>query len=259
MQPFLPGLVSAWMSDSPSSPRLTWYGGASSRIELSGHVLATWVLKTTQALDDLAGAGTGTRVLLDLPAHWRTATWALGTWTAGACVVLPAGDGSGGSVDGAPVDVVVTDHPQRHEAFATDGGVVLAQAMDDLALRWQGEPLRPGIVDAAAEVMTYPDQVASLPVPDVSDPALVTADDAVPFAALPTWASGRNQSRLLATTHGSGGHPSRVLASTASLQGLLSTALAVFGNGGSLVVVAPHLHDDARRRIAEQEGITETW
>lgn len=262
----MPDMLSAWTSDSPSSPRLTWYGSHSSRVELSGHVLATWVVKMTQALADLGEAGTGTRVLLDMPAHWRSLAWGLGVWTAGACVVLPARpdapgvDAAPAPADGAPVDVVLTDHPGRWAEFAADGGVLLAQEMDDLALSWRGDHLRPGVVDAAAEVLGYPDRIDSVPIPLSSDPALVTGDGrTVAYAGLATWASGKNSRRLLETTHRSGGNPSRVLTSTDSPSRLLATGIAVFGNGGSLVVVPSRMGDARRAEVAEQEGTGEVW
>lgn len=265
----MPDLLSSWTSDSATSPRLTWYGRGSSRIELSGHVLATWTIKTTQALQDLADAGAGTRVLLDLPPHWRTVTWALGTWTAGATVVLPATSsdpsadgGEGRAADGQDVDVVVTADPQQWSDLVAAGVVVLAQELGDLALSWQGEPLQPGVIDANAEVMGYPDRVDSVPIPASSDPALVAGQGGqgtVAFAGLATWASGLDQERLLATTHRTGGHPARVLAAPDSLEALLGTAIAVYGNRGSLVVVPPQMDDATRQGVIDQESVAEIW
>lgn len=262
----MPGLLSSWMSDSPQSPRLTWYGSSSNRIELSGHVLANWVIKMTQALDDLAETESGTRVLLDLPPHWRSVAWALAVWTSGACVVLPAeagpfDDGSPHhAIDNKPVDVVITDAPSEWEDFAADGGVLMAQSMDDLALSWRGTPLPPGVIDAIAEILGYPDRVESIPIPLDSDPALVASNrDPVAFAGLPTWAAVKDPRRLMESTHRSGGRPTRVLASPGSTRSLLAKVISAFGNGGTLVVVPPHMNDAQRESIAEQEGVAEVW
>src|SRR5699024_4296186 len=72
-----------------TQPRLTWYGADDERVELSGRVLANWVTKAANLLTEEADLSPGSRVLLDLPIHWRAAVWALATWTAGGEVVLP--------------------------------------------------------------------------------------------------------------------------------------------------------------------------
>lgn len=147
----------------PGRPRITWYGGDGERVELSGAVLANWVAKTTNLLADELDVGPSSRVLLDLPVHWRTLTWALATWHAGACAVL--------GTDGA-ADVAVTTRPHAHAG----AGDVVAVALPALARRFDGD-LPPGALDAAADVMTYPD-VVTRPLPvDPDAPALVTAHD----------------------------------------------------------------------------------
>src|SRR5690554_3374176 len=97
----LPLLLRALTAD-PGRPRLTWYGPDSERIELSGHVLDNWVTKTANLLVEEFDAGPGTRVLIDLPPHWRAVVWALAVWRTGAHVVL----------DPDVVDVVVTHRPR---------------------------------------------------------------------------------------------------------------------------------------------------
>src|SRR5690625_2734237 len=78
--------------DVPIQPRLTWYGPADERVELSGRVLANWVTKATSLLVEEGEVEPGTRVLLDIPVHWRALVWAMATWCAGGELVLPAED-----------------------------------------------------------------------------------------------------------------------------------------------------------------------
>src|SRR5665647_605927 len=98
----LPGLL-AQLTAEPGRPRLTWYAPAE-RVELSGHVLDNWVTKTANLLVEEYDAGPGTRVLLDLPVHWRSVVWAFAAWRVGACVIVPGPSTT-------RVDLVVTDHP----------------------------------------------------------------------------------------------------------------------------------------------------
>jgi uncharacterized protein (TIGR03089 family) len=77
-------LVRALAATEPTRPRLTWYATAGERVELSSRVLTNTVVKATNLLVAEVDAEPGTRVALDLPAHWRTLVWALATWTSGA-------------------------------------------------------------------------------------------------------------------------------------------------------------------------------
>ncbi len=150
------------ITSEPGRPRITWYGDAGERVELSGVVLENWVNKTTNLLVEEFDVAPGARVLLDLPPHWRSVIWALATWRAGACVVT---SGVGG--EPAP-EVVVTDDPGRHEGAAPLVVVSLAA----LSRRYDGT-LPPGAVDASSAVMTYGDALGSVPVIDPGSPALV--------------------------------------------------------------------------------------
>src|SRR5688572_8303068 len=97
------------LQPEPGRPRLTWYGPDGERVELSGAVLENWVTKTTNLLVEELDAAPGSRVVLDLPPHWRTVLWALATWRACACVVAAGPDDAAG----AGADAVVTDRPGR--------------------------------------------------------------------------------------------------------------------------------------------------
>src|SRR5690554_3627439 len=96
------------LGQDPSQPRLTWYGEDDERVELSGRVLANWVTKATNLLVEEGEVEPGTRVLLDVPAHWRALVWALATWTAGGHLVLPGDEDdedAGGDEDYEPEDL----------------------------------------------------------------------------------------------------------------------------------------------------------
>lgn len=138
-------LLTALRSGQSTSPRLTWYGPDAERVELSGRVLDNWVAKTSNLLQDELDAEPGTRLRLDLPAHWKSVVLALAAWQLGMEVVL----------DSAEAELLATAEP----AAAAAGGAfeaVLAVALPALAMRWQGE-LPSGVVDYAAEVRSHGD------------------------------------------------------------------------------------------------------
>jgi uncharacterized protein (TIGR03089 family) len=149
-------------------PRLTWYGDDGERVELSGAVLANWASKTVNLLVEEFDAAPGTRVVVDLPVHWRTAVWALAAWRTGATVALPEAD------LGHP-DVVVTSSPDR---WADAGADLVVVSLPALARRYDGD-LPPGAIDAASAVMTYGDAIGWVPEVDPGQDALVTAAGAV--------------------------------------------------------------------------------
>src|SRR5690606_14046067 len=51
-----------------------------------------WVTKATNLLVEEGEVEPGTRVLLDIPVHWRALVWAMATWCAGGELVLPEED-----------------------------------------------------------------------------------------------------------------------------------------------------------------------
>src|SRR5450830_1135512 len=169
----LPGLL-AQLAAEPGRPRLTWYAPAE-RVELSGHVLDNWVTKTANLLVEEYDAGPGTRVLLDLPVHWRSVVWAFAVWRVGACVLVPG-------LSATRVDLVVTDRPAAHS-----GGDIVAVALPALARSFDGD-LPPGVVDATGAVMTYGDVLTWMPEPDPLSPALERAEVVV-HRDLDRWAT----------------------------------------------------------------------
>jgi uncharacterized protein (TIGR03089 family) len=150
-------LMSALRSGHSTSPRLTWYGPDSERVELSGRVLDNWVAKTSNLLQDELDAEPGSTIRLDLPAHWKSFVWALAAWQLGMEVVL----------DDSTADLLVTDNPQDGSGAGYDA--VVAVPLAALAMSWPGE-LPSGVVDYAAEVRSHGDvfMVHNEPAPDLA-------------------------------------------------------------------------------------------
>ena len=139
-------LMTALRSGQSTSPRLTWYGPGAERVELSGRVLDNWVAKTSNLLQDELDAEPGTRLRLELPAHWKSVVLALAGWQLGMEVVFD---------DDAEAELLATAEPGP----AAAGGAfdaVLAVALPALAMRWEGE-LPSGVTDYAAEVRSHGD------------------------------------------------------------------------------------------------------
>jgi len=235
-------VLSALLSE-PGRPRLTWYGPAGERIELSGAVLDNWVSKTTNLLVEELDAGPGTRVLLDLPPHWRTAIWALAAWRVGATVATDA------HAAAATADVVVSDRPGALDL--PRGAGVVAVALPALARRFDGD-LPPGALDAAQSVMTYGDVVGWAPAVEPSEPALEVGGTPVPHAGLVAAAAGAAPvpagSRALLP----------VADERAATASVLLTTLGVLAGGGSVVLLRPEAEDAADRaeRVAASERVT---
>ncbi|MEV7607029.1 TIGR03089 family protein [Paenarthrobacter sp. NPDC089322] len=152
-------LMTALRSGHSTSPRLTWYGPDSERVELSGRVLDNWVAKTSNLLQDELDAEPGMAVRLDLPAHWKSFVWALAAWQLGMEVVL----------DGTSADLLVTDTPDDGAGAGFDA--VVAVPLAALAMRWPGE-LPSGVVDYAAEVRSHGDVFMAHNEPEAGNPAV---------------------------------------------------------------------------------------
>lgn len=198
-------------------PRLTWYGDDGERVELSGAVLANWASKTVNLLVEEFDAAPGTRIVVDLPVHWRTVVWALAAWRAGATVALPDTRGEGAGVP--QPDVIVTDGPER---WADTGADLVVVSLPALARRYDGD-LPAGAIDAASAVMTYGDAIGWVPEVDPDQDALETAGGAVGHKGLvPEPGDG---ARVLVDGRG-------VLAD------VLRDLLGVWAGGGSVVLTS---------------------
>lgn len=253
------------LSRDPGRPRLTWYGPDGERIELSGAVLLNWMAKCTNMLVEELDVEPGTPVLLDLPVHWRAAVWTLGAWCAGAEVSV--GRDPDGTVAAAAPEVVLTHRPA---AWAGRVPLVAAVALPGLARRWDGaEPLPAGVVDAAAAVMSFGDQIGYLPPVGDDAPALRAVgsggdgDDAaeipVTYGELLAWAAATGHvagARTLVTTGAFADQPAPAPLATA-----LQQCLGAWTADASVVLCGPEhsarLREDPalRARLVAQEQV----
>lgn len=164
------------------NPVLAWYGEAS-RIELSGHVLANWVIKAIGHLHDEIALSPGDRLVLDLPPHWKRLVLALAAWSLGAEVSWRDRGASVGDMallDLSP-QVVATDRPDSELAGNADE--VLALQAVSLAPRYDGE--LPALVhDWLSEVRGSSDRLG-VALPRWSGPEPLEAPTTAPGAPLP--------------------------------------------------------------------------
>ncbi|GAA4521609.1 TIGR03089 family protein [Brachybacterium paraconglomeratum] len=164
------------------NPVLAWYGEAS-RIELSGHVLANWVIKAIGHLHDEIALAPGDQIVLDLPPHWKRLVLALAAWSLGAEVTWR--DPEGSAVEGAlPVpspQVLATDRPDSE--LAGDAEEVLALQAVSLAPRYDGD--LPALVhDWLSEVRGSSDRLGVV-LPRWSGPEPLDPPTTAPGAPLP--------------------------------------------------------------------------
>lgn len=233
--PQLPGdVLTRMLAADPGRPRLTWYDDepgptAGERIELSARVLANWVNKAANLLQDDAAAGPGTTVGLDLPAHWRSLYWALATWSVGATVVV--------GTEAAGSDVLVTDSPA---AAAGHGGDAVLVSLPALARSHPEADAATGAIDEARELATHGDAFSPMADPEQGDVALAADPGDTAYGDVvvvePTW----------------GDAPRVVLGG--ALERVLRQSLAAWSADGSVVLVRGS-RDDLSSRFAS-EGVT---
>ena len=177
-------------SDS-AKPRITTYDDTDGptrgeRIELSARVLGNWVNKAANALQDEFDIAPGSVVRLDLPPHWRTAYWALATWSVGGTVSLAGGD----------QDLLVTTDPAA--AAASDSPAVLV-TLAGLA-RAAADPVASGVMDEAKELSTHGDQFAAWEEPADDDIALIAGGERTAYDEVVVPQANSGERRHLTTT-----------------------------------------------------------
>ncbi len=165
----------------PARPRLTTYddtaAASGERIELSARVLANWVAKAANLLQDEWDVGPGSRVRLALPPHWRLAYWAYAVWSVGGTAVLtPVRD----DPDAGDVDVTVSDDPAVIETAAGDRILVTLAAL----ARRAPVAVPAGAFDEAATLATYADRFDAWATAADTDPALVDAAGETAYGSL---------------------------------------------------------------------------
>jgi uncharacterized protein (TIGR03089 family) len=227
-----PQVLSRLLAHDPGRPLVTFYDDATGeRTELSVTTWATWVAKVSSLLVDELEVEHGSRILVDLPAHW------LGT------VVLAAAWGCGLEViwEGEP-DAVVTG-PAGLVRWTPEAGrlPVLATALQPLAGPFaDGVPA--GAHDLGVEVWSQPDEYVAWPVPADDDPAVAGTTHAELWGSAAVSDVLTDGGRLLSE------------ANPASPSGLASLTEPL-ARSGSLVLVT-HASAERLERIAADERVT---
>ena len=240
-----PEVLARAVHSDPGRPRVTVYDDTDSptrgeRVELSARVLANWVAKAANLLQDDLDAGPGTVVRLDLPPHWRTLYWALAAWSVGAAVeVPPRRSPDAGAADGTPpADVLVTDDP----VAAGDGGADAVVLVTLAALaRSASVPVPAGVVDEARELSTHG---------DVFDPW----DEPPPGAVAVISGGARTAYEDVVPSTGTGG---RVHTGTTDTAAFLRTALAAWAGDGSVVLTRGAPDPEVLAARLASEGVTD--
>ena len=226
-------LLAHLVASDTGRPRVTVYDDTDGptrgeRVELSARVLANWVAKAANLLQDDLDAGPGTTVRLALPPHWRTLYWAFAAWSVGACVDVRDDDGSG-------ADVVVTDDPGRVEGAEHVVIVTLAALA-----RGASVEVPAGAVDEAREIATHGDVFTPWDEADADDVGLRSGAGEVAFGGLVP----------------APGAAERVHTATTDTATFLSTALAAWAGDGSVVLTRGTPADDVLAARRASEGVT---
>jgi len=233
-----PDVLSRLLATDPGRPLVTFYDDATGeRTELSVTTWANWVAKVSSLLCDELDVEHGSRMLVDVPAHWLGTVVLGAAWSCGIEVVWDA--------PATEADAVVTG-PDGLDRWAAEAGriPVVATALQPLAGRFpDGVPQ--GVHDLGVDIWSQPDAFVAWQPPADDDLAVAGTTQAE------LWRSAA------AGEHLSGG--GRLLSETnpASPSGLASL-IEPLACSGSLVLVA---HASAARleRIAADERVTDRW
>ncbi|ALG84278.1 TIGR03089 family protein [Gordonia phthalatica] len=163
-------LTGAILAAAPdhARPMLTYYNESTGeRTELSGATLGNWAAKIGNFLRDGVGLIAGDQVRVDLPEHWQTAAILLGSWWAGAQVLIGDADGD--------ARVVFTS---RDRIDAHDEDEVVVVPLDPFAMGVRDLPI--GLSDFGESIRAHGDRfvpsgAGDLAVDDVSVQDVVTA------------------------------------------------------------------------------------
>jgi uncharacterized protein (TIGR03089 family) len=248
-------VLARMVASDPGRPRLTWYDDepgptAGERIELSARVLANWVSKAANLLQDDAAAGPGTTVGLDLPAHWRSLYWALATWSVGATVVV--GD------DARDADVLVTGTP---EAAAGHGGDAVLVSLPALARSHPDAGSATGAIDEARELPTHGDAFSPMADPETGDVALAGGGGDTAYGNTAYGDTAYGDTAYGDTAYGDVVRPRAEwadaprVALSGSLETVLRLSLAAWAADGSVVLSRGDAGAKAQERLAA-EGVT---
>ncbi|MDY3048355.1 MAG: TIGR03089 family protein [Rothia sp. (in: high G+C Gram-positive bacteria)] len=140
-------------------PALIWYSEPGERLEFSGRVLDNWVAKTLGLLEEEGELEPGSCLLLPKELHWRSLLLALAAIRLGARVVFAAELSAAELAELSPGLLVTFDPSDLDPALAS--WRVLALPRQPLATSF-GSALPAGVLDYAALVPAFPDQVWSV-------------------------------------------------------------------------------------------------
>ena len=227
-----PQVMSGLLAHDPGRPLVTFYDDATGeRTELSVTTYANWVAKVASLLVEELDVESGSRILVDLPAHWL-APVVLGAAWAGGLEVVWEGE----------ADAIVTGPDGVAQwAGAAARIPVVASALLPLAGRFP-EALPAGVHDLGVEVWSQPDAYVAWPAPADDDPAVGGLTQHELWSAAAAGNHVTDGGRLLSET------------SPASPSGLASF-IEPLARGGSMVLVT-HASEQRREQIAADERVT---
>jgi uncharacterized protein (TIGR03089 family) len=232
-------VLATLLRSDPARPRITFYDDSvnvGERIELSAKVLANWVSKAANLLQDELEVGPRSVVRLDLPAqHWRTLYWALAVWSVGATLDVQGGQAA---------QLLVTTDPDAASSADTDAAVLVTLAA---LARQHPDPMPDGVIDEARDLSTFADHFDPLVEPAADDDALVDGYGTHSYADVVPDLRWDKGSRVHVT-----GSPATTL----------RRALAAWAVDGSVVLVLGPESAGMAARL-ESEGVTldlpESW
>ena len=227
----LAGLLAA----DPGRPLVTFYDESTGeRTELSVTTWSNWVAKVSSLLADELEVEHGSRLLVDLPAHWL-GTVVLGA--AGSCGIEVVWDGEADAVVTGPAGI------ERWGPTASRIPVVATALLPLAGPFVDGVPT--GVHDLGVEVWSQPDAFSAYPEPEDTDLAVAGVSQAELWRSAAAGDQLSDGGRLLSEVN------------PASPPGLASL-LAPLTRSGSLVLVA-HASTDRRDRIAADERVTDRF
>jgi uncharacterized protein (TIGR03089 family) len=230
-----PQVLARRLADDPARPLVTFYDDdTDERTELSVATWANWVAKVSSLLVEDLDVEHGSRLLVDLRAHWLGTVVLGAAWACGIEVVWSG-----------QADAVVTG-PEGLPVWGPEAGriPVLATALQPLAGRFPDD-VPPGVHDLGVEVWAQPDVYAAFPGPEDDDAAVEGASHAELWGSAAAGDQLTDGGRLLSE------------ANPASPSGLASLTEPL-ARGGSLVLVA-HASPERREQIAADERVTDRF
>ncbi|PYI38771.1 TIGR03089 family protein [Arthrobacter psychrolactophilus] len=235
-------LLNAFRTQNPTSPRLSWYGPDSERVELSGRVLDNWIAKTANYLVDELDAEPGTLIALDLPLHWRSMVWLLASWAVGATVISTSAPESTTPDPFPSADIVATADPaamNERLAEAKPAPLIIAVALPALQMRWLGE-LPPRTLDYSGDVRAHGDVFFADADPEPSDIAWQHDETTMTYDQVIAASAEAPQRVLLEAREG--------------WAAVVRSAVETWAAGGSVVLLDPSVA--ATERLRSSENIT---